>query len=29
LQPDEPGVYRVEARLGGRLWIVSNAVYLR
>jgi hypothetical protein len=28
-QPTEPGVYRVEARLGGRLWIVSNAVYLR
>lgn len=28
-QASEPGVYRVEARLGGRLWIVSNAVYLR
>jgi hypothetical protein len=28
-QPDAAGVYRVEARLGGRLWIVSNAVYLR
>jgi hypothetical protein len=28
-QPDAPGVYRVEARLGGRLWIVSNPVYLR
>lgn len=27
--PDGPGVYRVEARIGGRLWIVSNAVYLR
>jgi hypothetical protein len=27
--PASPGVYRVEARLGGRLWIVSNAVYLR
>jgi hypothetical protein len=27
--PSEPGVYRVEARLGGRLWILSNAVYLR
>lgn len=28
-QPEAPGVYRVEARIGGRLWIVSNAVYLR
>ena len=27
--PSEPGVYRVEARIGGRLWILSNAVYLR
>jgi hypothetical protein len=27
--PDGPGAYRVEARLGGRLWIVSNPVYLR
>ncbi len=27
--PAEPGVYRVEARLGGRLWILSNPVYLR
>ena len=28
-QPSEPGVYRVEARIGGRIWILSNAVYLR
>jgi hypothetical protein len=28
-EPDEPGAYRVEARLGGRLWILSNPVYLR
>jgi hypothetical protein len=28
-QPAEAGVYRAEARLGGRLWILSNAVYLR
>jgi hypothetical protein len=28
-RPAEPGVYRVEARLGGRLWIVSGAIYLR
>ena len=28
-QPAGPGVYRVEARIGGRLWIISNAVYLR
>ena len=28
-QPDAPGAYRVEARIGGRLWIVSNPVYLR
>jgi hypothetical protein len=27
--PAEPGVYRVEARIGGRIWILSNAVYLR
>ena len=26
---DRPGVYRVEARLGGRTWIVSNPMYLR
>jgi hypothetical protein len=25
----EPGVYRVEARIGGRLWVLSNAAYLR
>ncbi len=24
-----PGVYRVEARRGGRLWILTNAIYLR
>jgi hypothetical protein len=24
-----PGVYRVEARLGGKTWIVSNPIYLR
>ena len=28
-EPSGPGVYRVEARIGGRLWIVSNPVYLR
>jgi hypothetical protein len=27
--PVTAGVYRVEARIGGRLWILSNAVYLR
>ena len=27
--PEEPGVYRAEARLRGRIWILSNAVYLR
>lgn len=26
---DTPGVYRVEARLDGRRWIVSNPIYLR
>lgn len=25
----EPGVYRLEARIDGRLWILSNPVYLR
>lgn len=25
----EAGVYRLEARIGGRLWILSNPVYLR
>jgi hypothetical protein len=29
LEADQPGVYRVEARLGGRIWILSNAVYVR
>jgi hypothetical protein len=28
-EPASAGVYRVEARLGGRIWILSNAVYLR
>lgn len=28
-EPDRPGVHRVEARIDGRLWIVSNPVYLR
>ncbi len=27
--PDGPGVYRVEASLEGRKWILSNAIYLR
>jgi hypothetical protein len=26
---DEPGVYRIEAYLGGRPWIYSNPIYLR
>jgi hypothetical protein len=25
----QPGVYRVEARIDGRLWLLSNPVYLR
>jgi hypothetical protein len=28
-QPDDPGVHRAEARIDGRLWILSNAAYLR
>ena len=28
-QAAEPGVYRVEARLGGRPWVFSNPIYLR
>jgi hypothetical protein len=28
-QVNRPGVYRVEARLGGRTWILSNPIYLR
>ena len=28
-EPRRAGVYRVEARLGGRAWILSNPVYLR
>jgi hypothetical protein len=23
------GVYRIEARIGGRLWLLSNPIYLR
>ena len=26
---DGPGAYRVEARIGGRLWLLSNPVHLR
>jgi hypothetical protein len=26
---DGPGVYRAEARIGGRLWLLSNPVHLR
>ncbi|MBA2505228.1 MAG: CehA/McbA family metallohydrolase [Thermoleophilaceae bacterium] len=26
---EEPGVYRIEARLEGRTWILSNPIYLR
>jgi hypothetical protein len=28
-QANEPGVYRVDARLGDRTWVLSNPVYLR
>jgi hypothetical protein len=28
-QAPEPGVYRIEARLNGRTWILSNPIYLR
>jgi hypothetical protein len=27
--PEDPGVYRAEARIAGRLWILSNPAYLR
>ena len=26
---ERPGVYRVEARIGGRLWLLSNPIHLR
>jgi hypothetical protein len=29
LEVDSPGVYRLEADLEGRAWILSNPVYLR
>ena len=29
LEVDEPGRYRVEARIDGRVWLLSNPVYLR
>ena len=29
LDVGEPGRYRVEARIDGRLWLLSNPVYLR
>jgi hypothetical protein len=29
LEIADPGAYRVEARIGGRLWLLSNPVYLR
>lgn len=29
LAVSEPGVYRAEAHLGGRTWVISNPVYLR
>ena len=28
-EPRGPGAYRVEVRLGGRTWILSNPIYLR
>jgi hypothetical protein len=28
-EASRPGVYRVEARFGGRVWILSNPIYLR
>ncbi len=24
-----PGVHRVEARIGGRMWLISNQIHLR
>jgi hypothetical protein len=29
LEIDGPGVYRVEARVGGRIWLLSNPIHLR
>jgi hypothetical protein len=29
LEVDEHGRYRVEARIDGRVWLLSNPVYLR
>jgi hypothetical protein len=29
LEIDGPGVYRIEARIDGRLWLLSNPVHLR
>ena len=29
LDVERPGVYRVEARIAGRLWLLSNPVHLR
>jgi len=29
LEVDRDGVYRVEARIGGRLWLLSNPIHLR
>ena len=29
LDVERPGVYRVEARIDGRLWLLSNQIQLR
>jgi hypothetical protein len=29
LDVEQPGVYRVEARIDGRLWLLSNPIHLR
>ena len=29
LDVEEPGAYRVEALIGGRLWLLSNPIHLR
>jgi hypothetical protein len=29
LDVEQPGVYRLEARIGGRLWLLSNPIHLR
>ena len=29
LEIDERGVYRIEARINGRLWLLSNPIHLR